>query len=155
MYFCIFSLLTMKNEKTTTRLQQLTPNSQRLWGSMSVGQMLTHVTDQIRICLGELPSKPRGNALTRKIVGWIAVNVPLQMPKNMKTIAELDPNKKYMTQPTDFQQDFDTLIASYNKMLNLPDSHQFEHPVFGTLSKKDVIKLTDIHLDHHLRQFGV
>lgn len=40
-------------------------------------------------------------------------------------------------------------------MLNLPDSHQFEHPVFGQLSKKDVIKLTNIHLDHHLRQFGV
>ncbi len=145
----------MESTEILKRVSKTTLQSPRLWGSMSVNQMLTHVADQIRICLGELPSKPRGNWLTRKIVGWIAVNVPLQMPKNMKTIAELDPNKKYMTQPTDFQKDFDTLIASYNKMLNLPDSHQFEHPVFGKLSKKDVIKLTNIHLDHHLRQFGV
>ncbi|MCU0341331.1 MAG: DUF1569 domain-containing protein [Spirosomaceae bacterium] len=144
----------MATSDVLNRLSQLTPDSQRLWGSMSVNQMLTHVTDQIRICLGELPSKPRGSWLTRKIVGWIAVNIPLQMPKNMKTIAELDPNKKYMTQPTDFQEDFDTLIALYNKMLKLPETHHFEHPVFGKLSKKEVIKLTDIHLDHHLRQFG-
>lgn len=143
-----------KHDSLIERLHQLRPDSQRKWGSMSINQMLTHVADQIRICLGELPSKPRGSWLTRKIVGWIAVNIPLQMPKNMRTIAELDPNKKYMTKPTDFNQDFDTLLAVYQRMLNWPESHHFEHPVFGVLSKKEVIKLTNIHLDHHLRQFG-
>ncbi|MFN4147581.1 MAG: DUF1569 domain-containing protein [Runella sp.] len=145
----------MTHYQIEARLARLSPQSQRQWGSMSVHQMLTHCTDQIRICLGELPSKPRGNWLTRKIAGWIAVNFPLQMPKNMKTIAELDPNKKYMTQPTDFKQDFDALLAAYHKMLHLPESHHFQHPVFGKLSKKEVIKLTNIHLDHHLKQFGI
>ena len=145
----------MQYDNIQTRIKKLTLDSSRLWGSMSVGQMLTHCTDQIRICLGELPCRSRGNKFSQGVVRWVALNVPLPMPKNLKTVAELDPNKKYMTQPVDFQQDFDALLAAYDRMLNLPESSRFEHPVFGVLSKKNVIKLTDIHLDHHLRQFGV
>ena len=55
----------------------LTPQSNGLWGSMSVGQMLTHCTDQIRICLGELPCRPRGNKLTQGVARWVALNLPL------------------------------------------------------------------------------
>ena len=137
------------------RIIKITPNNTRLWGSMSVGQMLTHCTDQIRICLGELPCRSRGSKFSQGVARWVALNVPLPMPKNLKTVAELDPNKKYMTQPTEFKKDYDALLVAYDKMLNLPESSRFEHPVFGVLSKKNVIKLTDIHLDHHFRQFGV
>ena len=137
------------------RIIKITPNNTRLWGSMSVGQMLTHCTDQIRICLGELPCRSRGNKFSQGVARWVALNVPLPMPKNLKTVAELDPNKKYMTQPVDFQQDFDALLKSYQRMLNQPETVQFEHPVFGQMTKSQAIKLTNIHLDHHLRQFGV
>ena len=145
----------MQYDNIQTRIKKLTLDSSRLWGSMSVGQMLTHCTDQIRICLGELPCRSRGNKFSQGVVRWVALNVPLPMPKNLKTVAELDPNKKYMTQPVDFQQDFDALLKSYQRMLNQPETVQFEHPVFGQMTKSQAIKLTNIHLDHHLRQFGV
>jgi Protein of unknown function (DUF1569) len=136
------------------RLEQLTPDDPRQWGSMSVNQMLAHCADQLRICLGELPSRPRGNKLTQGILRWISLNLVKNMPKNMRTISELDPNKNYMTRPTAFAQDQQVLIGLYQKMLGLAESHRCAHPVFGTLTKKEVIKLTDMHLDHHLRQFG-
>ena len=143
-----------QKKEIVARLAGLTPQSNGLWGSMNVGQMLTHCTDQIRICLGELPCRPRGNKLTQGVARWVALNVPLPMPKNLKTVAELDPNKKYMTQPTDFGRDLGTLLDSYKKMLGLPEFQGCEHPVFGKMTKSQAVKLTNIHLDHHLRQFG-
>jgi hypothetical protein len=145
----------MKNNEFLLRLNNLEPNSQRLWGSMSVNQMLTHCADQIRICIGDSKIRPRGSKLTQFVLRWIGLNVPMRMPKNMKTIAELDPNKQYMTKPVEFQNDHKLLIDLYQKLLNSPENQHFEHPVFGVLSKNEAIKLTNIHLDHHLRQFGV
>jgi hypothetical protein len=137
------------------RLERLTPDSQRLWGSMSVGQMMTHCTDQVQIVLGEKPARQRGTAFSRWFSKWVAMNVPMKLPKNMKTIAELDPNRPLMTQPTEFVRDRASLAGTLQRLDNVPEAHQFAHPVFGTLSKTEAIKLTHIHLDHHLRQFGV
>ncbi len=145
----------MNNTEILVRLKKLTPESQRLWGSMSVNQVLTHCADQLRICIGEIPIRPRGGKFTQAILRWIGLNVPMKMPKNLKTIAELDPNKKYMTKPIEFVKDHSTLIGLYEKLLNSSENQHFEHPVFGVLSKNQAIKLTNIHLDHHLRQFGV
>ncbi|CCH02593.1 hypothetical protein FAES_4594 [Fibrella aestuarina BUZ 2] len=139
----------------TNRIALLTPDSQRLWGSMSVGQMMTHCTDQLRIVLGEKDMKLRGSALTRLLTKWVGLYLPMQLPKNMKTIAELDPNRPLMTQPTTFADDRATLLATLNRLGNVPESHRFAHPVFGPLTKAEAIKLSAIHLDHHLRQFGV
>ena len=145
----------MTSDSLLARLHRLRPDSERQWGNMSAHQVLPHLTDQIRICLGELPAKPRGNRLTRRLAALIALYLPIPMPKNMKTIAELDPKRSYMTPPTDFQRDFDALLAAYTRMLQLPETHHFEHPVFGKLSKKEVIHLTHLHLDHHLKQFSI
>ena len=95
----------MDTNLTLQRFTTITPNSQRLWGGMSVGQMLTHCNDQLKITIGEKPCKPRGNALVKTLMKWIALYIPMSMPKNLRTISELDPNKVLMTQPTDFQKD--------------------------------------------------
>lgn len=137
------------------RINALTPNSQPQWGQMNVGQMLTHCTDQVKIVLGENPAKKIGNAALRWLVKWVTLNVPLPMPKNLKTIPELDPAKALMTQPTNFEQDRLNLLAALNRLSNVPDNQPVSHPLFGTMPKADAIKLSQIHLDHHMRQFGV
>jgi hypothetical protein len=137
------------------RFQRVSPDSQRQWGTMSVGQMLTHCTDQVRIVLGEKSSKQRGNTFSRWLTKWFALNVPMQMPKNMRTIAELDANKPLMTQPTgEFARDRAELVDAIDRLSNVPDGQRTAHPVFGSLTKAEAINLTRIHLDHHLRQFG-
>jgi hypothetical protein len=137
------------------RLDQLTPDSQGHWGSMRVEQMMTHCADQVQIVLGEKPAKRRGTALSRWFTKWVAMNVPMKLPKNMKTIAELDPNRPLMTQPTEFARDRERLAGTLARLRDLPENSQFAHPAFGSLTKAEAIKLTRIHLDHHLRQFGV
>ncbi|MEZ0608939.1 DUF1569 domain-containing protein [Fibrella sp. WM1] len=139
----------------SNRIARLTPESQRLWGSMGVGQMMTHCTDQLRIVLGEKDMKLRGSAFTRLLTKWVGLYLPMRLPKNMKTIAELDPNRPLMTQPTGFADDRAALLAALNRLGNVPENHRFAHPVFGLLTKAEAIKLSAIHLDHHLRQFGL
>lgn len=122
---------------------------------MSVGQMMTHCTDQIQIVLGQKPARQRGSAFSRRLSKWVALNLPISMPKNLKTIAELDPNRTLMTQPTGFLQDRAALITTLMHLNSVPDNQHFAHPVFGSMNKEEASKLTYIHLDHHLRQFGV
>ncbi|MBO0933492.1 DUF1569 domain-containing protein [Fibrella aquatilis] len=139
----------------TARIENLTPASQRLWGRMSVGQMLTHCADQLQIVMGEKAAAQQGNAVTRWLMKGLALYAPMPFPKNLRTIAELDPDKPLMTQPVDFVQDRAMLLALVTRLHQLPDSQLLAHPVFGSLTKAQAVKLTHIHLDHHLRQFGV
>ncbi|MEZ0484789.1 DUF1569 domain-containing protein [Fibrella aquatica] len=137
------------------RINALTPTSNRLWGKMSAGQMLTHCTDQIRIVLGEKPAKSTGFAATRWLTKWFVLLMPLPLPKNIKTFPELDPSLSIMTKPGDFTLDRENLLAALSKLITAPDDLKATHPVFGTMTKSQALKLTAIHLDHHLRQFGV
>ncbi len=137
------------------RINALTPSSQRLWGSMSTGQMITHCTDQVQIVLGEKPADQFGNSFTRWLAKWVALNAPMRMPKNLKTVPELDPNKSLMTQPSDFAKDRENLLAALSRLQGLPEGQPISHPVFGSMNKAQAIKLTHSHLDHHMRQFGL
>jgi hypothetical protein len=137
------------------RINALTPDARRQWGSMSVGQMLTHCTDQLQIVLGEKPARSVGNSFSRWLTKWVVLGTVRDMPKNLRTVPELDPNKELMTQPGDFAKDRENLLAALARLYNLPDNQPISHPVFGTMSKSQAIKLSHIHLDHHMRQFGV
>lgn len=117
--------------------------------------MMTHCTDQVRIVLGEKTANKFSNALFRSVAKWMFLNVPIQMPKNLMTAPELDPNGRLMTQPIDFKNDQANLLAALSRLNNVPESQPIAHPVFGAMTKAEAMKLTQIHLDHHLRQFSV
>ena len=137
------------------RFSRLTHESRGLWGKMDVNQMVCHCADQVRICLGTKPARKKGNFLTRTVIKFVALNFPISMPKNMRTIYELDPGKAGMTRPAGFQEDRHQLTGLIGHFFSLPGSQRFSHPVFGGLSKQELGKLTYLHLDHHLQQFGV
>ncbi|RYF77424.1 MAG: DinB family protein [Cytophagaceae bacterium] len=136
------------------RINALTPTSKRVWGTMTVGQMLAHCTDQVRIVLNEKSAKNTGTAVTRWLTKWFVMLVPLPLPRNIKTFPELDPSLSFMTKPGDFDVDRANLLAALSRLSNAPENHRTAHPIFGTMSKSEAIKLTQIHLDHHLRQFS-
>ena len=46
------------------RLRTLTPQHQRRWGKTTVHQMLCHVSDQLRVAPGDLPTKQYGAFLS-------------------------------------------------------------------------------------------
>jgi len=41
-----------------SRIRLLRPDSRRRWGRMNAKQMVCHISDHLRISLGDIPAKP-------------------------------------------------------------------------------------------------
>lgn len=132
------------------RIDGLTPQSARLWGRMSVGQMVAHCADQLRLSLGDLGSGPargpmRFPPLRRLIIHW------LPWPQGKAQA----PPELFTTAPSTLDGDRAALRALIERFARAaPESPWPHHPKFGALSGKDWGVLSYRHLDHHLRQFG-
>ena len=131
------------------RLAQLDPERPGLWGKMNAGEMICHLGDQMRVALGDLPSRQQGNLFTRSLLKWAIVYLPIKAPPGkIPTVREMK-----TTKPASWDDDLAELRALVER---LPETDEvFPHPVFGNMSKKQWGRLAASHFDHHLRQFGV
>lgn len=133
------------------RINKLQPNTQALWGVMSVDQMLAHCQVPIDLAYGNLILKPNkilaflfGKRLLKKLMAddkKFTKNSPTFNEAKIKTTAGFDVEKK----------DLISLIAQFNEekiVLKM-------HPFFGEMSAQQWAILQFKHLDHHLSQFGV
>lgn len=132
------------------RLDALTPEHERLWGTMTATRMLSHVSDQLRVALGDLPSRPRNAGfLTRRVIKPLVLYGILKAPRGkVQTVSEM-----LSTPETDFEQDMATLRRLIERLATAEETAP--HPVFGPMSPREWGRLSAVHLDHHLRQFGV
>lgn len=138
-----------------SRINSLSDSATALWGRMNVNEMICHCTDQIRMAEGKIDIKFVGNFfLTNIVKNLILFGIPAPKGKIM-TYKELD-QKIDGTRPTIFENDKSTLVDSIKGFDNYNQNNEkVVHPSFGKLSKKQWGRLVYIHLDHHLRQFGV
>lgn len=143
-----------QKQQFVLRLDKLGPESKAAWGSMNVTQMLTHMNDAFRICLGMKTAIDKSNFLWNKIIFPAAVYVLPGFPKGSATAKELDQQQEG-SKPRDFYTELEFL----KKMLDVFNEREAEkvkpHPMFGTLSKEQWRDLLVKHLNHHLKQFGV
>ena len=139
------------------RIARLTPESQRRWGKMDVGQMVCHLTDPMRIALGEMTAKDAANVFTRSVLRWLVLaGVPAPKGK-IETFPELDYTKGGGTQPKTLAADLETFRSALARFVERASSGPaFERsPGFGRLSPRAYGRLMYVHMDHHLKQFGV
>lgn len=131
------------------RLRKLTPGTERLWGSFTAARMVCHLSDALRVALGDIPSQPRGSLLKRTLGKWLVVYTPLKAPRaKVKTLPEM-----LTTVPTDWQGDLRSCEQLLERAAAMTASAV--HPGFGRLSPSGWGRLVWKHFDHHLRQFGV
>jgi hypothetical protein len=130
-------------------VRSLTPQHQRHWGKMTVHQMLCHVSDQMRVALGDLPTRPYGGFVSGQLARWYAIHTPGPWPKGkVRTAREM-----LTAQPTSWDADVaacEALIARFDR-----ERPRSVHPRFGPLTPREWGILAAKHLDHHFRQFGV
>ncbi len=132
-----------------TRLRQLTPVTQPSWGTLTAPRMVCHLSDQLRVALGDLPSRPRGSFLTRTLVRWVVIHTGFQAPPGkVPTVPEM-----LTTAPGDWAAD----LAQCESLLERAGTATVfaPHPACGALSPAEWGILAWKHLDHHLRQFGM
>jgi hypothetical protein len=137
------------------RLGNVRPQSAARWGRMTAHQMVCHLNDSLRMAAGQKAVSAATGVLQRTFVKWMALYVPVRWPAGIETRPEID-QKLYGTRPADFAAD----MAELQALVELVTTERQNiarppHPIFGSLSEAAWLRWAYLHIDHHLRQFGV
>ncbi len=150
------SILDEKGKKSILhRIEKVNYVERGLWGKMNSNEMLCHCTDQIKLSIGEIKDLSQKKFPLGKIMKYL-VFWGMPTPKGkVETFKELKQGEGG-TKPTNFENDKKLLIKSVIKFdTKYPKDKKINHPAFGDMTKNEWGKLVYLHLDHHLRQFGV
>ena len=138
-------------DEIVQRLARLAPDARPGWGRMSAPQMLAHITDAMRMALGDLPTRAKRTPLLRYPPLKQLIIYVLPFPKGAPTARELLDRA-----PESWDAERDACRALIERFGAEPRTRAWpEHPAFGPLSAHAWGALGYKHLDHHLRQFGV
>lgn len=137
------------------RIHNIRPDSGRKWGKMSPGEMVCHCSDAFRVSLGEVKIPSYANPFRKTLLKWLVLYAPFTWPKNVPTGAPMDP-KRSGTQPVELAADKAELERMCHRfVLSKKQSSMLFHPFFGPLTDSQWLRWGYLHMDHHLRQFGV
>ncbi|PWK19246.1 DUF1569 domain-containing protein [Xanthomarina spongicola] len=148
------SLFNSENQAVIlNRINNLNENSQPKWGTMDVGQMLTHCQKPLEVANGDLQLDTNIGFVKKlmfKLFKPVMYNdKPWQ--KNLGTVREFK-----ITDTHEFNSEKDKLVQIINVFSTKKDKQDWPvHPMFGTFNTEQWGKMQYKHLDHHLNQFGV
>ena len=132
-----------------SRMGLLQPDARGKWGSMTVDQMLWHVSSALEMCLGHLDSRGEtGPPLPKSWLRFAVLNMP--WPKGTPTMQALKATKRY-----DFQTELTRCLQLIDEFAARPiESRWPVHPVLGNMRGSQYSRLQAKHILHHLEQFG-
>ena len=129
------------------RLEMISADSPRQWGTMSVDQMLWHVNQFLGASLGEGTLEPQKGPMPPAVMKFFLIYMP--WPKSAPT------NKSAVaTGEHDLEAERARCKELIAKFVDRPvDGEWPVDPSFGPVNGKFASKLQAKHLDHHFRQF--
>ena len=138
------------------RVNQLSPDSERLWGKMTPNQMLCHLSDPIRDIMGIRPMQAMLPLPVQQQVKAIVLGEGA-WEKNQQTLPPYSQDEDGSgTKPTNFEQDRKALSDLLEQVYNTPADFAFQpHAILNVLSRQEVGVYLWKHADYHLGQFGV
>ncbi len=140
-------------EGVIERINQLSANSQPLWGTMNAAQMLAHCCVTYEMVYTDKHPKP--SFVMGLILKWFVkqqVVTDKPFPKSSKTAPAF-----LITEQKEFEAEKIRLI-DYIKQTQVLGASAFDGKVshsFGALDANEWNNMFYKHLDHHLKQFGV
>jgi hypothetical protein len=138
------------HDEVLARIRALTPDRAPGWGKLTASKMLAHISDQIRMALGDVRARRGSGMLSVWPVNVLMIYV-VPWPHGAK-----GPIEAFTTKPATWDADLEELLALIGRFCEKEQERAWpEHPLFGKLSGKDWAALSYKHLTHHLRQFGV
>jgi uncharacterized protein DUF1569 len=142
-------------EEVLRRLREVGSESSRRWGRMSAHQMICHLNDSFKAAMGEKAISRASRLLPGRLMKLFALYVPLRWPHGVPTMPEMN-QERGGTRPGEFAAD----VAELERLLDRITVEQTDfnwgvHPLFGAMPDRDWLRWGYLHMDHHLRQFGV
>jgi Protein of unknown function (DUF1569) len=140
-------------EEIKGRVAQLRPDSERLWGSMTVAQTVEHCCRGMESATGDR-LVPR--VFVGRILGPIVKPMALGNDKPMRRNSPTAPAFVVKGEP-EFATERERLLVLIDRFVAAGAAGCTKHPhaFFGKLKPEEWAELMYKHLDHHLRQFGV
>lgn len=138
-------------EDCLNRIEQLTPETQPQWCTMTAAQMLAHCSEIQEVTNGkELRNTPFIVKLFRRMIRNMVMSEK-PYPKNSKT------QPQYLqTKNCDFTNEKKRLLDALAKFVDDKEkSESAKHPLFGRMTVEEKGWSMVKHLDHHLTQFGI
>lgn len=132
------------------RIGRLRADAPARWGKFTAPQMVCHVTDGLKMAMGELQIPRRPGPLRYFPIKHLILFV-LPFPKGAPTAPELLSRRavEWGSEMQELERTFDRFL-SQRERTDWPD-----HPAFGSMPPRTLGVLVYRHLDHHLKQFGV
>lgn len=135
------------------RVLKLTSTASPIWGTMNVTEMLKHCNANNTLILNGVVSS-RKDSLKQNAIKLAFLYLPIKFPKNIKAPKTLRLITDKET-PQDFEKEKELFIELISRFPAHTLPSKMYHPAFGNLKPKEWGVLNWMHLDHHLRQFGV
>ena len=138
----------------TRRVEALRVDSQRKFGKMSIEQMLKHLRNAHEVAIGDKQMVDESNPLVRGVLFFAIARVITTWPGGRIKAPD------YWTPPADFDFEGERkgLLSAMKRFVDAlektPNTVQV-HPMLGPLTMKKWSQLNGVHINHHMRQFGV
>lgn len=134
----------------TERLNRLTPTSERQWGKMTVDQMLWHLNESFEMGLGRRTVPKMKVPIPGFVLRLFVFNLPWPKGKT-RTHPDLEARASH-----DFAAERARAIRLLNEIVGRPLEGAWpDSYAIGHMSGTDWSRLGAIHVNHHLKQFGV
>ena len=140
-------------EEVKERLQRLQPDTGRLWGVMTAGQMLAHCSAALEWPVGDaVPPRMFWGRILGPMLKPLLVNSNQPMRKNAGTLKSL-----VVENGRDVETERTRLFGLIDRFTKGGPEKCTKHPhsFLGRLTPDEWAVLMYKHLDHHLRQFGL
>ena len=143
---------TRDNSEIIDRINKLSPDSGRQWGTMTVSQMLAHCNEPFKQVFGRVKLK-------RTFAGVLFGGFAKKMVTNEKPFKPGLPTDKnfIIKEDKNFREEKNKLVENIRNFGEAKGKGftQDPHPFFGKMTVEEWDNLFYKHLDHHLRQFRV
>lgn len=133
------------------RIERLSPEARRRFGTMTTGEMLCHLADQLRDAAGIRPVPAMGGFFLQRIAKPAALWLMPRWPGGVLPTAPEFDARRAGSKPAGFERDRAELLALFDALELAGGSR---HPAFGPLTEREYGRLLYLHFNHHLRQFG-
>jgi hypothetical protein len=121
---------------------------------MTVGEMVCHLNDALRVGMGEKHARSVSNWFSRSVFKWAGLWLPMQWPHGVKTVPECNAQIGG-TKPEKMDAGLNELCEVFDRFTRRPRGYELQaHPIFGPMTEKEWMRWGYLHMDHHLRQFG-